>query len=58
LHREVGGFLAFQNAVNVAGSATVLVDLIRPIGDQAADNRKVAIRVHRRQLMPGRKRDN
>src|SRR5215468_8641721 len=33
LHRQVGGFLPFENAIDVAGRAAVLVDLISPIGD-------------------------
>ena len=36
LHRQVGRLLALEDAVDVAGRAPVLVDLIRPIGDQAA----------------------
>ena len=36
LHRQVGRLLALEDAVDVAGRAPVLVDKIRPIGDQAA----------------------
>jgi hypothetical protein len=36
LHRKVSRFLPFENAVDVAGCAPVLVDVISPIGDQAA----------------------
>ena len=36
LHRQVGGLLALEDAIDVAGRAAVLVDDIRPIGDQAA----------------------
>ena len=35
LHREVGGLLALEDAIDVAGSLPVLVDQIRPIRDQA-----------------------
>ena len=35
LHRQVGRFLALQDAVNVASCATMLVDLIRSVGNQA-----------------------
>src|SRR5262249_61285921 len=33
LHRQIGGLLAPEDAINVAGRAPVLVDQIRPIGD-------------------------
>ena len=36
LHRKFGGFLALEDAVDVTGRAPVLVDKIRPIGDQGA----------------------
>ena len=36
LHRQVGGLLALENAIDIGGRATVLVNKIRPIGDQAA----------------------
>ena len=36
LHRQVGRLLALEDAIDVAGRAPVLVDQIRPIGDQAA----------------------
>ena len=36
LHRQVGRLLALEDAIDVAGRAPVLVDRIRPIGDQAA----------------------
>ena len=36
LHRQVGGFLAFEDAIDIACRASVLVDEIRPVGDQAA----------------------
>ena len=31
LHWQVGGFLAFENAIDVTGRALVFVDRIRPI---------------------------
>src|SRR5262249_28082654 len=40
LHRQVGRFLALEDAIDVAGSAPVLVEEIRPIGDQAASDDK------------------
>ena len=36
LHRQVGRFLALEDAIDVAGRQMVLVERIRPIGDQAA----------------------
>ena len=33
LHRQVGGLLALEDAVDIAGRAPVLVDEIRPIAD-------------------------
>src|SRR5262245_34788432 len=36
LHRQVGGLLALEDAVDVAGGAADLVRKIGPIGDQAA----------------------
>ena len=36
LHRQVGRLLALEDAIDVAGREAVLVDDIRPIGDQAA----------------------
>ena len=42
LYRQVGRLLAFEDAIDVAGRAPVLVDKIRPIGDQAAAGDKVA----------------
>ena len=36
LHRQVGGLLALEDAIDIAGRTPELVDLIRPVGDQAA----------------------
>ncbi len=58
LHRQVGRLLALEDAVDVAGRAPVLVDEIRPIGDQAAGGDEDAFEVDRRQLVPGRQRDD
>jgi hypothetical protein len=33
LHRQIGRFLALEDAIDIAGRAPVLVDEIRPIGD-------------------------
>ena len=58
LHRQVGRLLALEDAVDVAGRAPVLVDAIRPIGDQAAGGDEEAFVVDRGQLVPGRQRDD
>src|ERR1700730_3192550 len=58
LHRKVGGLLALENAVDVAGGALELVDEISPIGDQAAFGDEEAFEVDRGQLVPGRQRDD
>src|SRR4029453_7357838 len=34
LHRKVGGLFTFEDAVDIAGRPAVLVDEIRPVGDQ------------------------
>ena len=55
LHRQIGRLLALEDAIDVAGRASVLVDKIRAIGDQAAADDKEAFGVDRRQFVPGRK---
>ena len=42
LHRQVGRLLALEDAVDIAGRAPVLVDQVRPVGDQAAGGGEVA----------------
>ena len=53
LHRQVGRLLALEDAVDVAGRAPVLVDQVRPIGDQAAGGDVVAGGVDRGQIGAG-----
>ena len=36
LHWQIGRLLALEDSIDVAGGAAVLVDLIWPVGDQAA----------------------
>ena len=45
-------------AVDVAGGALVLVDIIKPIGDQASGGDEVAIEVDCGQLVSDRQRDD
>jgi hypothetical protein len=58
LHRKIGRLLALEDAVDVGGRAPVLVDSIRPIGDQAAGRNEEAVRVDRGQFVPGRQGDD
>ena len=58
LHRQVGGLLALEDAIDVAGRAPVLVDEIRPIGHQAAGGDEQAVGVDSGQSVPGGERDD
>src|SRR6476619_1137142 len=52
LHRQIGGFLPFEDAIHVTSGEAVLVNPTSSIRDQAASGRKVALSVYRRQLVP------
>jgi hypothetical protein len=52
LHRQVGRLLALEDAIDIAGRALVLVDLIRPVGGEATVRRVVAERIDVRQAEP------
>src|SRR5258708_6967083 len=52
LHRKVGSLLALEDAIDVACRAPILIDRIRPVGDQATAGREVAIGVDRGQSVP------
>src|SRR5262249_53992068 len=54
LHRQVGGLLPLEDAIDIASRLPELVDEIRPIGDQAAGSDEEAVPVDRRQLVPRR----
>ena len=58
LHRQVGRLLAFEDAIDIAGRAPVLVDEIRSIGDQATGGDEEALVVDRGQLVAGRQLDD
>src|SRR5262249_51639303 len=45
LHRQVSGLLAPENAVNVAGRATVLADGVRSVAGKPSRGDKVAVGV-------------
>ena len=51
LHRQVGGLLAFENAIYVGGRAAEIVDDVVPIGNQATDVDEVASVVDRGQIV-------
>ena len=53
LHRQVGWLLALEDAIDVAGRAPVLVDEIRPIGDQAAGGDEDSVRSRPRAACAG-----
>src|SRR5262249_51900073 len=52
LNREFTRLLAPQNAIDVGSRPSPLINLIRPIGDQAAGRDEKAFPVNRRQLAP------
>ena len=56
LHRKIARLLTFKDAIDIAGRAPVLVDKIRPIGDQPALDSVEAGGVNCRQFVPGRQR--
>jgi hypothetical protein len=58
LHRQIGWLLALEDAVDVAGRAPELVDVIRSIRDQAAASDEEAFAIDRGQLEPGHKCDD
>ena len=54
LHRQVGGLVALQDAIDIAGRASEPVNKIGSIGDQAAGDDEEAFEVDRWQFMPCR----
>ena len=54
LHRQVGRLFALQDAIDVAGGAAILIEVVGPIADQAAGANGVAERVDRGQIVPDR----
>jgi hypothetical protein len=51
LHRQVSRLLALENAVDIAGGASELIEDIRPIRDQAAGGGEVGVVVDRGQFV-------
>ena len=58
LNRQDRWLLALEDTIDVAGRAPIGVDRIRPVGDQSAAADEIRERVHRGQLVAGRKRDD
>src|SRR5215510_5492167 len=58
LYWKIGGLFTFKDAIDVACRAAVLVEEIRPIGDQATLGDEVAFVIDRRQLVVGREADD
>jgi hypothetical protein len=58
LDRQVGGLLALEDAIDVGGRASVRVDCIRPVRDQAAALDVVAVGVDRGQEVASAQRDD
>jgi hypothetical protein len=58
LHRQVAGFLPFEDAVNVRRCPQALLDRIEAIGNQAATCGIVTVRIDRRQTQPGSSANN
>ena len=56
LHWKVGRLLALEDAIDVARRASVLVDDIGPVGNQAAASDEGAIGIDGGQSVPGRER--
>jgi hypothetical protein len=57
LHRQVGGFLALEDAIDITRRTPKLVGVIGPIGDQAAGDDDVSVRIDRGQLVAIRQSD-
>ena len=58
LYRKIARLLASQNAIDVSGSAAVLLEKIESIRNQSASVDEVASIVDRRQFVLGRERDD
>src|SRR6516164_7956703 len=58
LHRQVGRFLAPEDTIDVAGSATQLIDSAGAVADQAAIFDEESERIDGRQPVARRKPDN
>src|SRR5262245_60277641 len=57
LHRQVGWLLALEDAIDIASGASVVIEPVGPVRDEAASGDKSTVRVHCRELIPGRQCD-
>src|SRR5262245_11277926 len=55
LNRDVGWLLALEDAVDIAGSAPALIDVISSVGDQTAGSNELPFEINGRQLTFSRK---
>ena len=58
LHRQVGGLLALEDAIDIAGGTPILVDVTSPIGDQTAGGDEDTFVIDRGQFVPSRQLDD
>jgi hypothetical protein len=58
LYWQLSRVFAPEDAIDVAGRASELIDIIRPIGDQAASSNEVTSSVDRGEFVPGGHRDD
>jgi len=58
LHRQVARLLALEDAINIPSRASALVDHIGSDANQTAASNEVTERVHGRQLVASRERDD
>src|SRR5262245_56670053 len=58
LHRKISRLLSFENAIDIGGRLSVLLDLIGSIGDQTAGSYEETQEVDRGQLELLRKRND
>src|SRR5262245_47183379 len=54
LYRQIGWLLALEDAIDIASGASVVIEPVRSVRDQAASGYESTIRVHCRKLIPGR----
>ena len=58
LHRQVGGFLALEDTIDIACRLPVLVDEVSPIRNKPAVGDEPALEIDRGEFVSGRERDD
>jgi hypothetical protein len=58
LHRKVAGLLAFEDAIDISGRASVRIDGIKTISEQATGIDEKVLEVDCGQFVPCRQRDD